>query len=231
MREAREEREQAGHHLPMKLYADTNIRRTLQIVGDVAVVLWIWLWIGIAGKVHDSTLKLATPGHKIDSSAADLASRLQDAGRTVAKVPFVGTDVRSPFDGAGRAATGLSEAGQQQVPAVGSLAHWLGLAVGLIPILGLLWFHLPPRIAFVRQATVGQRFLDAGADLDLFALRAMAHQPLHVLARIDADPAGAWRRGEPEVIDRLGLLELRSVGLRPHTSLSSRDATGDRVAR
>ena len=60
-----------------------------------------------------------------------------------------------------------------------------------------------------------QRFLDEGADLDLFALRAMAHQPLHVLARVDPDPAGAWRRGEPDVVDRLARLELRSAGLRP----------------
>jgi hypothetical protein len=205
----------------MKLYADTSVRRTLQIVGDLAVVVWVWVWITIAGKVHDSTLKLATPGHKIDSSASDLAGRLRDAGESVAKVPLVGDDVRAPFDGAGRAASGLSDAGQQQVAAVQSLAHWLGLAVALIPILVLLWFYLPQRIAFVRRATAGQRFLDHGADLDLFALRAMAHQPLHVLAKVDSDPAGAWRRGEPAVIDQLALLELRAVGLRPPTGLSS----------
>ncbi len=206
----------------MKLYADTSVRRTLQIIGDLAVVAWIWVWIEIADKVHDSTLRLATPGHKIDSSASDLAHKLRDAGRTVANVPLVGDSVRSPFDGAGKAATGLSEAGQQQVSAVENLAHWLGLAVALIPILVLLWFYLPQRIAFVRRATAGQRFLDAGADLDLFALRAMAHQPLHVLARVDADPAGAWRRGEPRVIDALALLELQSVGLRPPAGLTSR---------
>ncbi len=205
----------------MKLYADTSVRRTVQIVGDLAVVIWVWLWIGIADKVHDSTLKLATPGRKIDASASDLASKLRDAGKTVANIPFVGEQARSPFDGAGRAASGLSDAGRQQVAAVGSLAHWLGLAVALIPILALLWFYLPPRIAFVRRATAGQRFLDSGADLDLFALRAMAHQPLHVLARIDKDPAGAWRRGEPTVIDQLARLELRSVGIRPPAALTS----------
>lgn len=214
----------------MKLYADTSARRTLQIVGDLTLVVWVWLWISIAEKVHDSTLRLSTPGHKIDASASDLASRLRDAGKTVAKVPFVGDDARAPFDGAGRAATGLSEAGRQQVEAVQSLAHWLGLAVALIPILALLLFYLPQRITFVRRATAGQRFLDAGADLDLFALRAMAHQPLHVLARVDPDPAGAWRRGEAAVIDELAGLELRSVGLRVPAGLSSRPRPGGRVA-
>lgn len=209
----------------MKLYADTSVRRTLQIAGDLAVVVWTWLWVTIAHQVHDATLELATPGHKIDSSATDLAERLRDAGRTVAKVPLVGDDVRAPFDGAGGAATGLADAGQQQVAAVGSLAHWLGLAVALIPILVLLWFYLPSRIRFVRRATAGQRYLDSGADLDLFALRAMVHQPLHVLARIDADPAGAWRRRDPDVVDRLAQLELRSAGLRPPPGLT----TGGRV--
>jgi hypothetical protein len=210
----------------VKLYADTPARRTIQVVGDLAVVVWIWVWVDIAGKVRESTLELATPGRKIDASASDLADRLRDAGQTVANVPLVGDEVRSPFDGAGKAASGLSEAGQSQVAAVDGLAHWLGLAVALIPVLALLWFYLPQRITFVRRATAGQRFLDAGADLDLFALRAMAHQPLHVLAGIDPDPAGAWRRGEPQVIDALARLELRSVGLRPPRDLSMGPSDG-----
>ncbi len=131
----------------MKLYADTSVRRTLQIVGDLAVVLWVWFWVSVAHQVHDATLELATPGRKIDSSATDLAERLRDAGRTVAGVPLVGDDVRRPFDGAAGAANGLADAGQQQVAAVGSLANWLGLAVALIPILMLLWFYLPPASA------------------------------------------------------------------------------------
>jgi hypothetical protein len=147
----------------------------------------------------------------------------------VSDIPLVGDKAATPFDGAGDAATGLARAGQQQVAAVDTLAQWLGLAVALIPILVLLWLYLPQRIAFVRRATAGQRFLDAGADLDLFALRAMAHQPLHVLARVDPDPAGAWRRGEPEVIGQLARLELRSVGLRAPVGLTWHPAAGGRV--
>ena len=150
-------------------------------------------------------------------------------GRTVSDIPLVGDGASKPFGGAGDAATGLAQAGQQQVAAVDSLAQWLSLAVALIPILVLLWFYVPQRIAFVRRATAGQRFLDSGADLDLFALRAMAHQPLHVLARIDPDPAGAWRRGVPEVIDQLAGIELRSAGLRPPAGLSSVNTRDGRV--
>jgi hypothetical protein len=211
----------------MKLYADTTDRRTLQIAGDLGLLIWVWLWVTVADKVHDATLRLATPGHKINSSATDLAGRLRDAGSAVSKVPLVGDNVRKPFDGAGGAASGLAEAGRQQVSAVGSLAHWLGLAVALMPILALLWYYLPPRIRFVRRATAGQRFLDATSDLDLFALRAMSHQPLHVLSRLSSDPTGAWRRGDRQVIERLAELELRSVGLRLPKALLQ-DATAPR---
>nr|MBA2464268.1 hypothetical protein [Nocardioidaceae bacterium] len=54
-----------------------------------------------------------------------------------------------------------------------------------------------------------------GHDLDLFALRAMAHQPLHRLARISEDPAGAWRARDTDVVRALAELELRDAGLTP----------------
>ena len=89
----------------------------------------------------------------------------------------------------------------------------ISLTVLAITSFAVLW--VPIRIAFVRRAAAAQRFVDADEDLDLFALRALARQPLHVLARIDDDPAGAWRRGDQPVIHALAALELREEGLRP----------------
>lgn len=43
----------------------------------------------------------------------------------------------------------------------------------------------------------------------------MATQPMPRLAAVSDDPAGAWRRGDDEIIRALALLELREVGLRP----------------
>ena len=68
---------------------------------------------------------------------------------------------------------------------------------------------------FIRRATAAQRFIDEAADLDLFALRAMARQPMSRLARVCDDPAGAWRRSDQEMIRALAVLELRDSGLRP----------------
>jgi hypothetical protein len=70
-------------------------------------------------------------------------------------------------------------------------------------------------VRFARRAGAARRLVDAAPHLDLFALRAMAHQPMHVLARISDDPAGAWRRGDRDVIRALATRELASVGLRP----------------
>ena len=99
--------------------------------------------------------------------------------------------------------------------AVEWLANWLGWSVALVPILGALLLHLPPRVRFVRRAAAGRALIDSAADLDLFALRALANQPMHVLAKVSDDPAGAWRARDPDVVRRLAELELADVGLRP----------------
>jgi hypothetical protein len=199
----------------VKLYADLPSRRANQIAGDLLLVAWLGLWIWLATKVHHATERLAVPGRRIDSSASDLAGQLRDAGDAVGGLPVVGNGVSKPFDGAGSAAGRLAEAGRSQVDAVDTLAFWLTLATALVPIVLVLAFYVPARVRFVRRATAGQRLVDSAADLDLFALRALANQPLDVLARISDDPAGRWRARDAEVVRRLAVLELADAGLVP----------------
>jgi hypothetical protein len=197
----------------MKLYADSKVRGALQLLGDVLLLVWVAVWVKVALVVRDVTLTLAVPGERMADASGGLAQRLREAGQSVGDVPVVGDEVRAPFDGAGAAAEQLAAAGRAQASAATDLAFWLGLAVGAIPILIALAVYLPPRIRFVREATAGQRFVDAAADLDLFALRAMSRQPMHKLARISDDPSGAWRAGDQQVIRRLAELELHETGL------------------
>lgn len=197
----------------MKVYADAPVRRSLQMLGDVLLVVWVYGWVRIALVVRDATLALAEPGERIADGGTTLAEQLRGAGESVGNLPLVGDEVRDPFDGAGGAAERIAAAGQAQVEAVESLAFWLGLSVGAIPVLVLLAVYLPLRWRFIREATAGARFVDSTDDLDLFALRAMARQPLHRLARISDDPAGAWRRRDPDVVTALAALELRDSGL------------------
>ena len=208
----------------MKLYADGPGRRARQVVGDVLLLLWVAVWIELARVVHRATLALAVPGEEIQSAGTGLAGKLRDAGSTVGSVPLVGDDVRVPFDGAGDAADRIASAGAAQVDAVHTLAFWLGLCVGAIPILIVLAVYLPLRWRFVRTATAGQRFVDSGSDLDLFALRAMTNQPLHRLARISDDPVAAWRAGDAAVVRDLAVLEMRDVGLAPPLDRTGRMA-------
>ena len=205
----------------MKLYADGPVRRTRQMVGDVILVLWVLLWLKLANVVHDATLALAAPGRRIEEAGSSLAGKLRDAGSAVGDVPLVGDQVRSPFDGAGKAADQIAAAGTAQVEAVQHLAFWLGITVGALPILLVVLVYLPLRWRFVREASAGQRFIDASADLDLFALRAMSNQPMHRLARISPDPVRAWREGDPDVVRALAVLELEDSGLTPPGRMAS----------
>lgn len=197
----------------MKLYADSSSRRTWQQLGDVLLLLWVYAWVQVAFVVRDATLSLAEPGEQISEAGGGLADQLRDAGAAIGDVPLIGDEVRTPFAGAGDAADRIAGAGDAQVEAVVELAFWLGLAVGAIPILLAIAVYLPRRWRFVQSATAGQRFIEATEDLDLFALRAIAHQPVHRLARISVDPAGAWRNGDPKVIRALAELELADSGL------------------
>ena len=199
----------------MKLYADAPARRLRQMVGDALLIVWVLVWIQIGRAVHDATMLLARPGEEIIEAGNGLADRMRDASSVVGDTPLVGDELQSPFEGAGDAADQIAGAGMAQVEAVEQLATWLGWALGAIPVVIAFAIYLPLRWRFVRTATAGQQFIDSAEDLDLFALRALTRQPMHRLARISHDPAGAWRRGDPEVVRQLAVLELDDVGLRP----------------
>jgi hypothetical protein len=206
----------------MKLYADLPGRRALQMVADIGVFAWAATWAWAGRTVHDATLALAEPGRTLQGAGSGFREQMGRAGQSVRDVPLVGEQLSEPFERAGSAGTSIEQAGSDMVSAVTNLALVLGWVTALVPILlvGFVWAMLRGR--FVRRATAAQRFIDSAADLDLFALRAMASQPMGRIARISADPTGAWRRREPETIRALALLELRDSGLRPPSLPRSR---------
>jgi hypothetical protein len=198
----------------IKPYADRPIRLTGQLLTDVLFLGWViaCLWVGHV--VHDQTMELAGPGQQTVDSATGIAGGLSDAGDSLQGLPVVGDGASAPFTDASSAAQQLADAGRAEVRAVERLAFWLGISIAGIPILVVGSRYLPGRLRSMREAAAGQRLLDGPADLDLFALRAMTHQPMHVLARVSDDPVGALRRDDREVIARLADLELREHGLR-----------------
>ncbi len=201
----------------MKLYADLPARRTLQMLADLGMLAWVALWAWTGRLVHDTTLGLSAPGRQLQSAGSGFRERMTAAGDTVQDVPLVGDRIADPFRDASGAGTTIEQAGTDLVSAVEQLALILGWVTAIIPIaiVAMVWGALRGR--FVLRATAAQRFIESAADLDLFALRAMARQPMRKLARISDDPTGAWRRGEEQTIRALALLELRDSGLRPPT--------------
>lgn len=198
----------------MKLYSDVGVQRFGQALGDLMLLGWIAFCTALGLFVFKITNALGYPGRKTAEAGDGLAGDLHKFAGPVGKVPAVGDELRAPIDGAANAATRLAEAGREQAHAVEQLAYLLaGVTIGL-PVLFALLIWLPRRIRFSRRATAARKFIDNAADLDLFALRAMANQPMHKLAKISDDPVTAWREGDTAVITRLADLELRSTGLR-----------------
>ena len=203
----------------MKLYADSPGRRTRQLLSDVLVLLWTGFWAYAGRQVHDVVEGLRAPADSITSAGRSVGDALTGAGEQAGRIPLVGEQLRDWLTQAAGSGTSLQQAGTSMAETVDQLALGLGLATVLVPVVPVLVVWLYVRVRFVRNATRSQRFIDAGEDLDLFALRAMATQPLPALAAISEDPAGAWRRQDREVIRRLALLELRNQGLRPPRDL------------
>jgi hypothetical protein len=199
----------------LRPYAQTPWRLAGQLVADLFVLAWVVIWIRVGTAVHRTVLLLAEPGRRLSSGADGVARGLSEAGGQVDRVPGVGDDLRAPLDRAAGAAGSIAAAGRQQVEGVQTLATLLGVVVAAAPILivVLVWLFL--RIRFTVRATTAQRFVDAEPDLRLFALRAMANQPMRRIAKVSTDPVAAWQGGDAAVIRALAVLELRDSGLVP----------------
>jgi hypothetical protein len=198
----------------MKIYSDFAGRRTRQIVGDVAAVVAIALWIWFGVTVFQLVHGLASWGVQMEEAGAGFADTMTDIGDTLGGVPLIGPGIRVPFDGASGAGAALEEAGRSQQEAVLQLATTLGIGIPLVPVLTILAVWLVPRILFIRRAGRATAVSQADAGMELLALRALATQKLSKIVEIDPDALGAWRRGEPQTVRRLAQLELRAAGVR-----------------
>jgi hypothetical protein len=199
----------------VKLYSDVGAQRAGQVIGDLLLVAWIWACVELGLVVHRVVAALGAPGRTAAEAGDGLAGDLRRLSEPIGKVPAVGNQLRSPIDSAAGAAARLAQAGRDTAHVVDQLAFVLAAVTIGLPVLLAVLIWVPRRIRFARRARAAQRFIDNVADLDLFALRAMANQPMHKLAKISDDPVTAWRDGDAEVIAQLAGLELRTTGLKP----------------
>ena len=195
----------------MKLYAETAGLRARQLVGDLALVAWaaLWVWAGLT--LYRLVEKLAVPGARLEQAGGGFAGDVAEIQQRVGRIPVVGNELQGPFGRLAGVGQTLADAGATQQAAVHQLALWLGVVVAAVPIVALLLAWLPGRVSWAREAGAASRLRLDGADLELFAIRAVANRSLRELHRVTPDPAGALRAGE---FSALADLELRALGLR-----------------
>ena len=195
----------------MKLYAETSGLRARQLVGDLVVLAWTAAWVAAGVALYRLVEKLAVPGARVEQAGSNFAGDVAEIQQKVGRLPVVGGELQDPFgrlSGVGRT---LADAGATQQEVVHQLALWLGVVVAAVPIVALVLVWLPRRVAWSREAGAASRLRLDGADLELFALRAVANRSLRELHKVTPDPAGDLRAGEFEA---LADLELRALGLR-----------------
>jgi hypothetical protein len=198
----------------VRFYAERPGAAGRQLVTDLIVVLWVYVWVRLALALYDSVSKLAAPGRKLATAGDRMSEQFRDAGGKVRRVPIAGDDLASPFNKAGDAARDLADAGRQQQEIVHNVALALSIGLVVLPLALVLLVWLPRRLSWMRRAGSAARLRTAPAGKDLLALRALATQPLTRLTALDADIATAWRRGDKSAVERLAALELTALGLR-----------------
>ena len=196
----------------MALYARPSWKLARQITADVFVLAWSICW-WFTGRATDAVIRaLAEPSRATESAARSMQQGFQEAATNVQSVPWAGPALRQPFDSAAAGLQQVLDSAHQQVVGIEQTATLAGWLVFLIPVSIAIALWLPSRVRFALNSSAAARFIDAQPDLDLLALRAMATQPFHQLARISDDPLAAWRAGDRQVIDALADLELRRNG-------------------
>jgi hypothetical protein len=195
----------------VKLYAETARLRARQLLGDLATLAWTAAWVAAGLTLYRLVERLAVPGARVEQAGSDFAGDVAEIQQRIGRVPVVGDQLQGPFGRLAGTGRTLAEAGATQQEVVHQLALWLGVVVAAVPVVTLLLVWLPRRVAWAREAGAASRLRMDGADLELFAIRAVANRPLRELRRVSADPAGALRAGEHQA---LADLELRALGLR-----------------
>ncbi|MFE6164284.1 hypothetical protein ACFQ7F_35800 [Streptomyces sp. NPDC056486] len=186
-------------------YAQNPGRRTRQLLGDGAVLLWTALWTAAAFVAYRLACLLTRPAPETHAPSLGDPSRL----------PLVGDRV----DSALRAAADVAGAGD---PVTVRAAVIVGaVVVFLVPVGLVLSSWLPRRLRWIRQAAAAHELAASDDGRELLALRALL-RPLDEVARMayelpDATAgslAEGWRGGDPDIIDALAEVELVRLGLR-----------------
>lgn len=205
----------------MQWYAETPVRRSRQVVGDLLVLVWVIVWVLIGRWTFDLVSLLAAPADPLRSAGTTVQGRFNEVASRISEVPLVGHRLTGPFTGAADAGGSLVQAGDSLETAVNRVAWLLAILVAIVPILLVAGAYLALRVTYLRRVTAIARMREAPGTAELLALRALVTQAPATLAQVHPDSLEQWRGGDPDTVAALAGLELRRLGLRS-APLSSR---------
>lgn len=197
----------------MRLYADTPLRRTRQLVADLLVACWLAAALAVGTAVGLVVYRIgdrvAQAGRQTDASARQLRS----SADSVAGIPLVGSQVATPLRSLGRSLSSLGAGFGGDSTSL----HRAGVAFGVafavlaaaVPILA--WCLTRGRW-ISRARTAGGPLTED--DLEALACAATAGSGLRALRRLPAGTVLAWSGGDPRARRELAALQLRRLGLR-----------------
>src|SRR3954453_3850331 len=200
--------------MTLRPYSVNPPRLALQVVVDVLVLAWIYLWYRIGAAVHDAVASSASVGYGIQNSAGGVAGSLNEAGRNMGNAPIIGSSLSGPLLSAAKQIGGVADNGRDLGDRLLNAATPAGWIVALAPILVVVAFWLPARWRFARRAGSAAELAQSPAGEELLALRALVSRPLHELQRVAPDPLIAFRSGDPDAVRALARLELVDAGVR-----------------
>lgn len=195
-----------------RLYADDELLRLRQIVGDVLVLVVAWWVVRAARWLADAIGEVGILADGLDRSGRGVSQGARSAVDAVDGIPAVGDALAAPFrtiDGAGRE---LTAAGDQVARTVDAVALWLPLLLAALVIGWIAFKYVPHRIRWIREASEVGQVLRSPDGAQLLGIRAAAGRPLRTLRREVGDPASALAEGRYR---ELAAVELRALGLSP----------------
>lgn len=192
-------------------YPERTLPRTVLLLADAAVVLWLFVWASAAGAVRATILLLDDPAALLIDFGDRFRSLLGDVADTVEGVPLVGGTLRDPFERLGGTGALLADAGRTQQEVVGALGTWGFWLTFVVPTAAVVIPYVLLRVHRARAVGDAAAMRDAG-DLATLALRAVATRPLRELRRVSSAPATDLAAGR---VSDLAALQLRALGLRP----------------
>src|ERR687890_435369 len=118
----------------MRIYAERPGRAALQVLADVAVLVWVVVVVDLARTAQALLLALQVPAGRLTGAGESLRGAFDNAATTASGVPFVGDDLARALGTGTGAGDSLAAAGNQQVEAIATFAFGTAVDTDLLAL-------------------------------------------------------------------------------------------------